>query len=457
MRYLTLFFLPLLFLACQQEAETTEPDYAVLAGRITNLTGPVMVFPSAADYRMLELAADSTFSDTVYLSTPKTVSMRVGGAGFSFYVDQGDVINLTYDANEDADQAVISGHDEKITAFMLAENAAAIDEANNFELIFSRSEEAYLAFSDSLKREELARIKAADLPEGYRAYATKGAEIAHVSRLKQYPTYHGYATENEAFVASEDYLEKIPALDYDNDALAQQYTAYQGMVMDELQDAYYGIEDSTMSEVRKVLTVMEKKKSPALRALWLEISLMDFGTGTPDLMSSKDEIMAAIEDPHVRRKYEEKFAKLEKLMPGQPSPSFTLMNHAGGTTSLEDLRGKFVYIDVWATWCGPCIQEIPSLKEVEESFHGKNIAFVSVSIDDLEDEEKWRSFVDKRELGGIQLMGDKAWSTDFVLDYEINGIPRFILLDTEGKIISADAPRPSEEKLREQLAGLLAK
>ena len=68
---------------------------------------------------------------------------------------------------------------------------------------------------------------------------------------------------------------------------------------------------------------------------------------------------------------------------GKPSPAFEdYENYKGGTTSLADLKGKYVYVDVWATWCGPCIAEIPSLKKLEKQYHGKNIQFVSLSVDD---------------------------------------------------------------------------
>jgi thiol-disulfide isomerase/thioredoxin len=150
----------------------------------------------------------------------------------------------------------------------------------------------------------------------------------------------------------------------------------------------------------------------------------------------------------------EKYEELEVLNPGNPSPVFDYENHAGGKTKLDDLKGKYVYIDVWATWCGPCLREIPSLKKVEEEYHDKNIDFVSISIDDLEDHQKWVDMVNNKELGGVQLMADNAWQSDFVQDYKISGIPRFILLDPEGKIVSADAPRPSNEALIEKFNDL---
>lgn len=137
------------------------------------------------------------------------------------------------------------------------------------------------------------------------------------------------------------------------------------------------------------------------------------------------------------------------------APSFDYENHAGGKTKLEDLKGKYVYIDVWATWCGPCRQEIPSLKMVEEKYHGKNIAFVSISVDAEKDHDKWKTFVTDKALGGIQLYADKSWNSDFTKAFAINSIPRFILIDPSGKVVDADAARPSNPKLQEQLDKLL--
>jgi thiol-disulfide isomerase/thioredoxin len=140
-----------------------------------------------------------------------------------------------------------------------------------------------------------------------------------------------------------------------------------------------------------------------------------------------------------------------KKLNGSMSPTFNYENYKGGKTKLEDLRGKYVYIDVWATWCGPCIQQIPHLKRVEKKYHDKNIEFVSLSIDPVKDHAKWKKFVADKGLGGIQLFADNEWESEFVKAYMIQGIPRFILIDPDGKIVSADAHRPSNPELEKQL------
>lgn len=146
--------------------------------------------------------------------------------------------------------------------------------------------------------------------------------------------------------------------------------------------------------------------------------------------------------------------KVKKLN-NTPSPGFDYENHKGGTTKLSDLKGKYVYIDVWATWCGPCRAEIPHLKKIEAEFHDRNIEFVSISIDTKKDYDKWKKFVTEKELGGIQLFADNDWNSEFIKAYGISGIPRFILIDPNGNIVSADADRPSSPALTGTLNTLL--
>lgn len=141
--------------------------------------------------------------------------------------------------------------------------------------------------------------------------------------------------------------------------------------------------------------------------------------------------------------------KLVGLKKGDPSPKFNYPNTKGERISLDDLKGKYVYVDVWATWCGPCKQQIPFLKELTKEYSDKNIAIVSLSIDKAEHKEKWLKMVADEDLQGIQIMADDAWNSEFVSGYNITGIPRFILIDDEGNILDSDAPRPSDPKLKQ--------
>jgi len=152
--------------------------------------------------------------------------------------------------------------------------------------------------------------------------------------------------------------------------------------------------------------------------------------------------------------YESEHANYVGLNTGDPSPKFNYPDQNGNNVSLDDLKGKYVYVDVWATWCGPCKKEIPFLKEMDEEYKGKNIAFVSLSIDKMEHKDKWLKMVEDEGLKGIQILADNDWNSEFVTAYKIKGIPRFILIDTEGNIVNSNAPRPSDPYLKEVLSTL---
>ena len=135
---------------------------------------------------------------------------------------------------------------------------------------------------------------------------------------------------------------------------------------------------------------------------------------------------------------------------GELAIDFTYPNQNGKYISLTDLKGKIVYVDIWATWCGPCKAEIPYLQRLQEEFSDDDLIFLSVSVDEKEDKEKWLLMIEEKNLGGIHLH-TSGWDNELTKNYAINGIPRFMLFDRESKVISTDALRPSSEGIRDLL------
>ena len=140
----------------------------------------------------------------------------------------------------------------------------------------------------------------------------------------------------------------------------------------------------------------------------------------------------------------------ERLKPGSPALKFRYKDIKGNWVELKDFKGKYVYIDIWATWCGPCKAEIPHLQQLEKEMKGKKIVFVSISCD--ENKAEWEKYVKKQCLGGVQLYMGKG--KDMKNFYQIEAIPRFILLDKKGNIVDAYMTRPSDEKTKKTLIKL---
>ncbi len=139
---------------------------------------------------------------------------------------------------------------------------------------------------------------------------------------------------------------------------------------------------------------------------------------------------------------------INKTGKGEPAIPFDGTTPDGTKVSLGDFKGKVVLVDVWATWCGPCIAEIPHLKKLEEEMAGKDVVFISYSIDEMKDLAKWKDFVTAKKLGGVQLIGDAGFKSPVCTAYKITSIPRFMVFDKNGRIVSVAAPRPSSPDLK---------
>lgn len=139
---------------------------------------------------------------------------------------------------------------------------------------------------------------------------------------------------------------------------------------------------------------------------------------------------------------------------GDIAIDFTYPDKDGNLVSLSGFKGKNVYVDVWATWCGPCRDEIPFLAKLEEDYHDANIVFVSVSLDNDQDKQKWLNMLKDKNMTGVQLFAS-GWSAQITQDYAISTIPRFMLFDIYGNVIDLNAPRPSSENIRTLLSEYL--
>lgn len=163
-----------------------------------------------------------------------------------------------------------------------------------------------------------------------------------------------------------------------------------------------------------------------------------------------------VKDPQRIALYEAATQKAASMAAGKPCPDFCFADNKGGKVRLSDLRGKYVYIDLWATWCGPCKGEMPALLEIEKKFAGKDILFVSISVDANKHVDLWKKTIEQMGLKGIQLHLGEQWGWLKTFMPSSISVPRFILLDREGRILDAHAPRPSDKSFANRLEQLLA-
>jgi thiol-disulfide isomerase/thioredoxin len=166
----------------------------------------------------------------------------------------------------------------------------------------------------------------------------------------------------------------------------------------------------------------------------------------------KDEIVKYVDQLNDKDKKDlikKKLVHLAQYESGKPAPIFSFEDNAGNIRNLKEFVGKIVYIDAWASWCGPCIAELPHAKTIYNKYKDNpDIVFLYISID--ENKENWEKSMRERKLyDGIQgLSFPNGFNSDFARKYSIQGIPNYILIDKSGNLVTHRAPKPSQpEKL----------
>ncbi|MCZ2249134.1 MAG: TlpA family protein disulfide reductase [Bacteroidia bacterium] len=144
--------------------------------------------------------------------------------------------------------------------------------------------------------------------------------------------------------------------------------------------------------------------------------------------------------------------------PKKPQSEYPVLHDVNGKEIfLEQFKGKVVYIDFWASWCGPCRQQFPFSKKLYQSFTKKQldkIVFLYISIDD--NEEAWKNAINTLGIEGVNGISKGGWSSDICSYFQINSIPRYMIMDKHSKIIENNAKRPSDETLKDDLLKLIA-
>jgi len=121
----------------------------------------------------------------------------------------------------------------------------------------------------------------------------------------------------------------------------------------------------------------------------------------------------------------------------------------GKKIDLADLKGKIVIVDFWATWCGPCLMELPRMKKLYTKYKGQDVEFIGISLD--KNIKKLKTFCKEKEINWPQYCEGNGWKTTLIQKWGINSIPRIFILDKQGKIYSADARGRIEEIIKRLL------
>lgn len=157
-----------------------------------------------------------------------------------------------------------------------------------------------------------------------------------------------------------------------------------------------------------------------------------------------------IEDTNMATVVKDAFSNLKYTIKGADIPPVALVDKEGNNVTLDQFRGRYIFIDLWASWCVPCIKMTPYVKQLEKNYEGKNIVFIAISID--ASKESWLKKMLELKLDGHQFLDQSAALTQKL---NISGIPHYLIYSPEGKLLIYKADMPDSPKLKQTIDGLL--
>ena len=149
----------------------------------------------------------------------------------------------------------------------------------------------------------------------------------------------------------------------------------------------------------------------------------------------------------------ERLPKLKAVSLGAVAPAFAEADTTGKMVSLASFRGKYVLVDFWASWCGPCRHENPNVVKAFNHYKGQKFTILGVSLDKPGDKDKWLAAIHKDGLAWTQVSDLKFWNSEAAALYAVRGIPQNFLLDPEGKIIAKNLRGDDLENKLEEIFG----
>lgn len=433
----------LLISSCQQEVPE---KFTIIKGTFINATRTdAYLRGNLKAPSLFELDNNGSFTDTLDIDTGGYFYTGVGSNDFPIFIKKGSITAFTVNLEADEPSLQITEGNQAIADYLAHKSKTTTITRDNSSEFYGKEPEAFKQQIDSLftsLKNDLSNLTADD---SFKTLEEQALKIDEINFYNEYPGWYKNIYKLDTFEVPEAFEDMFNNLDKDNELYASSFPTYRWMITAKVKnDAYEKGGDERFTE--EIIEILKGKKSSSIRDAVIQ-SIMFLFIPKEDSDQIKEELLNLATTNETKKVIQDRFKKVSNLLKGKSSPAFDFENFTGGNTKLENFKGKYVYIDVWATWCQPCIAEIPSLKEVERNYKDKNIAFVSISIDFEQDYNKWRKMVTDKSLGGVQLIADKNFESTFAKDYAIRSIPRFILIDPAGNIVSADAPKPSSEKL----------
>lgn len=458
---ITLFFIP--FLSSAQSGK----NRISIHGVVKNQQRPFFLLNITGITDTVKTGKDGTFDLTLESKEAVPLTFDFGRQKLELFALPGDQIDVQLSATNVLD-AKFTGKSAEYCQLLTERSRAdlGVEAKKPAQLSYTMAAPTFYAYRDSIRQSRLAALTALNKPQAvHQEHHERFTQIQTLSIQFQMALelllYKSQAVKSGVSFFPAEYENYFSALPLNDESAAfdRYYKGYaMNMVSSKASQRYMVGADKTATEFYRLVFAelcaniqSEKNKSILISELAPNM-LRDIGVG--DLRPVIQQIESCCSDKKLLESFRQVAAQFASLYPGAQAPDAEFHDVNNVVYHLSDFKGKVIYIDTWATWCGPCKAEIPALQKLEEEFHDKNIQFISISTD--QSLQNWIDFLKKQPMGGLQAHNTQNAESSISALYKVNSIPRFILIDQKGQIVTANAPRPSSgEEIRALLNRIL--
>lgn len=398
------------------------------------------------------LNKDGSFKINLDVKKPGKYNIEHGGENTGMFLYPNDSIYVTIDTKLFDETVTYSGKGALVNnylakQYMHFENTLS---SGGFRQTYYRK----IAFSDaqtfSTYADSLAKVKLdyldqfkVDLPVTFYDYQYAEIVYDYATDKADYPSMHYYVRgiRDSTVKVEPTFFQFYDQLAVDNENYLESYNfvSYLGYYLRHKTKQNFGRDSISTADQLVSARFLFKGKIKEKAISELVSRTLDYGT--PQELKELYQLSAKdITDTELRNNIDTKYKLISSLLPGNPAPAITLKSREGKTVNLSDFKGKVVFLDFWASWCAPCMREMPYAKILQDTFATKDVVFLYVSID--EDEKAWRKTMEAKQMKGVHLRAN-GFDDGLVKRYGVNGIPSYFLIGKDGIIINNNPSRPS--------------
>jgi len=442
-----LIFLVFIFISCSKDNNTR----ITFSGNIKNNSEDLLKVSNYNSTLKEQIPIDSlgNFRGLVEVETDGYYFFQIGRSYTTVRFKKGQNVHVSIDASDFFTSIIYSGDLKKENNYNVAKSQLRANLVGDTKEYFVVPLNEFLPKIEKTRDTLFSLLANSKLSQKDTELEKKLIKYEYLQTYNNYKKFYNYHKKVDP-VLPDNYFDPILGMNTDDDEIFRYSRAYRNLILENfrLSSKIALSKDTSLTIIDFVKNKISDLKSADIREQIASMLIREIKEENENIDDDYDKIMTLLASDRMKEKLTLRYKSAMFTTAGTASVDFNYENFDGGSISLEDLRGKLLYIDVWATWCGPCIKEMPALKELVKEYANKDIEFVSISIDSKNDYEKWRKMVPEKNVGGIQLYDAEGLNSDFMKAFSVSLIPRFMMIDSEGKIITAKAPRPSSEDVR---------